>query len=315
MNIFKRLFSVLKGKRAIKNLFLIVKARESSEGQTEFNKYTGVGMFNVISVNPTKEELSDIYGRTIENDQIYVYDPVNPGDPKMVRISFIIKTTDDSINTEKEYIGPMSFILRDKFFTSNKSGVEKVKVIDNYGQTAWVTEEELKNQSRPINSNGGLAKILPPFRPAYAGEEELINFLSIYFNVERPMNYVNGEWIPSEKIEDAQISIQDIKKYFNGDVSELKEAIKLVPENKFKALLYVRNNDDNKTFQQVLSSLVLRPGSSNYQAFETHIKERKEQGSFSDCVFTFNPLQKYTISPTSFSNNKDEEEVSGWFKS
>lgn len=314
MKIFKNLF---RKKSVIKKLFLIAKGRASTEGSGGgFDRYTGVGIVNILGVNPSKEELSEIQGREITSDPIYVYPQKDANDTNMVRIVFPVKTTDHDINSGIDVISQISFILRDQHLTSDKSGEEKVKVIDNYGQTSWVTEAQLKAQERPLQRNGKRARILPPFRPMYLGEEELIDFLKKFMNIPEATNYDQntGEWVPSSDIDDAQIALGDMAKYFEGDVAELKQAISALPENYVKVLFYVRTNDENKSYQSVLSDLTLRPGSNNHEAFLNKIKERKEYGAFEGCIFTYGPLELFNVSPTSFTAPTETPEApKKWF--
>ena len=47
------------------------KVSESTEGSGEIKRYVGIGSTFILGVNPNKEELEKIYGRTIENEPEY----------------------------------------------------------------------------------------------------------------------------------------------------------------------------------------------------------------------------------------------------
>lgn len=317
MKILKRLSLLFKSK-SVKRLFLIAKGRASNEGSSEgFDRYTGVGIVNVIAVNPTKEELSRIQNREVTVDPVYVYPQETKEDVNMVRIVFYVKTTDHDENMGVDVTSQLSFILRDSYLTSNKSEVEKVKVIDGYGQTGWVNEEELKNQTVPMNKNGKRARLIAPFRPMYQGEEELVDFLKKFLNVPDAMDYNrdSGEWVVSKDIDIAEISLSNIKEYFKGNVKEIRDAINAWDQNLVKVLFYVRTNDDNKSYQSVLSDLVLRPGSRNYEPFLKKVKERQEFGAYANATFTYGPLEVLSLTPTSFSQKTEstDDVKSKWF--
>lgn len=309
MKIFKK-NKWAKGKKQMqKFLYFIAKGRASSEGAPEgFERYTGVGLVNIIAVNPDKDELGKIQNRDIAEEPVYVYPQKTAEDKNMVRISFITKTTDHEENNGIETIDSINFYLRDQHFFSSKSGVEKVKVIDNYGQTSWVTEEDLKEQNVPLQKNGKKARIIAPFRPMYSGEEELIEFLKKFLNIPEATRYDrdSGEWVPSSDIDDAQISLGDMTKYFSGNVSDLKKAVEALKENYVKVLFYVKTTEDNKIYQTILSDVVLRPNSRATHLFKERVEEKREYGSLQDCYFSYNNLEVFNLSPTSFDREEAE---------
>lgn len=305
MKIFKNLkLNWFKSKKKLPKLLnFIAKGRATGEGGgASFDRYTGVGLVNIIAVNPDKEELSKIQDREVTEEPIYVYPQKTADDKNMVRISFIAKTTDHEENNGVDITSNLNFYLRDQYLFSNKSAVQKVKVIDNYGQTSWVTEDELKEQKRPIQKNGKDARILPPYRPMYLGEEELIEFLKKFLNVPAATIYNrdSGEWLPSPDIDDAQISLGDMTKYFSGDLSDLKKAISALKDNYIKVLFYVRTTEDNKVYQSILSDLVLSPNSRATHLFEEKVIERKEFNAYQDAYFTYDGLEVYSLSPSTF---------------
>jgi len=228
--------------------------------------YIGVGSSYVLAVNPTKKELEQIYGHEMANEPVYVQE--NTETPT-VKIDFIVKT-------DPKQCDGAEVISRASFFLSNEPVYNKdntkTQVIDEYGNSAWALVEDAK-EGKKIQYNGKDAKIAPKYRPAYRGEVDLVDFLKAYLNVEDVFNYINGEWVmKSENLDDYKFSLEHVKDYFSGNVSELKEALKLMPNNKVKLLYGVRSTE-NGQYQNVMvrSGFVLRNSSNNYNYLRKQI--------------------------------------------
>lgn len=239
--------------------FLTVGKTNVSTEAASRKLYIGVGSSYVIAVNPTKKELEQIYGHEMANEPVYVQE--NAETPT-VKIDFIVKTDPKQCNG-------VEMVNRATFFISNEPVYNKdntkTQVIDEYGNSAWTLIEDAKAGKR-IQYNGKNAKIAPKYRPAYRGEVDLVEFLKVYLGVEDAFNYVNGEWVmKTENIDDYKFSLEHIKDYFSGNVSELKEALKLMPNNKVKLLYGVRTTESGQ-YQNVMTrnGFVLRNSSNNY---------------------------------------------------
>ena len=250
----------------------ISKGQVSTEGEG-FKRYIGVAPVNVIAVNPTKEELSKIYNREIENEPVYVKDVESNGKTvRQVRVDFIVKTADtcvDSVTGQH-----IDFISRITFFINNDRRVSrtgKIQVIDNYGRTSWVTEEQLATHAIPLSSKGTPLRISNNYRPVYNGEEDLTNFIKTFLNIPNPERYVNETWLPIEDQTVAEVRLDRIPEYFNGNVSEIKEAINYQPNNKVKVLFGVKTGDDNKQFQAVYTQMVLRNSVNDYSKLDADV--------------------------------------------
>ena len=72
------------------------KVQESSEA-TEFKKYIGIAGCKVVAFNPSKEELSNLYGRDITKDPEY-YGVMKDNDGKEIQMAyptFILKSEEE----------------------------------------------------------------------------------------------------------------------------------------------------------------------------------------------------------------------------
>ena len=298
----------------------IAKGTETVLEQVSFNRYIGVAPVKVLAVNPSKAQLEEIYGRTMENDPVYLGEQevdTKGGKIKVksIRIDFILQTDEAQcgiLTTTKA-----SFFLRDRY---NFNGEEtKVKVIDKYGRTAWVTLEQARNHEIPMYSNGP-AKIDPGYRPAYVGEEELVMFISSLLNIKPVMSYnpSTSSWAMSNEPENSEILLEDISKYFSGNIGEIKDAVSFRPENLVLVLLGVRTTDEGKQYQSVFSDWYDRYskwGRGNFNMFTKRLAERKANGAYSKHEFEVCPVKVYEMKATNFNEPSASEAVFNTFES
>lgn len=277
----------------------IGKTQESTETQ-EFKKYVGVGSSFVVAVNPTKQELENIYGHEQANDPEYVVDTDNG---KEARIQFIVKT-DPNTNNGIETINRAMFTLRNTP-AYNKSQT-KVQVIDKYGNTTWADIEDAKAGKKLLDKNGNPMRIADGYRMACVGEADLVAFLKAYLCVGNAFNYVNGAWVLKSNADDFVFGLEHIKDYFTGNFSEIVEAIKLQPNNKVKLLYGVRTTDEGKQYQAIATKgeLILpnNAGSNALVRLEKSLAGAKDAGSYASTDFRVQELAEYTVEATDLSS-------------
>lgn len=258
---------------------MAMKANASAQGAS-FKNYVGVGSFRVCGVNPTKEEMEKFFGRSFDKEPEYLKDMVDTQDNnkpyKQLRVTYLIQADpaadiDPKNKASREANAALTepfkttitlFIDSRYLFNKDKS---KVQVIDKYGRTAWVTVEQCKNHQIPVYSNGP-AKLDADYRPAYRGEEELLQFVVNYLNVT-PLDTYNsntGTWMTNPHPEDCEQGLYQIKDYFNGNISELKEHLGYMPDNRLKILVGVRTDDQGRQFGTAYTRMTLRNGAKSY---------------------------------------------------
>ena len=281
----------------------------STEG-SGVKRYIGVASVFVSGVNPLKEELEKLYGRTLDNAPEYVGETdINGTKVPQVRIDFIVKADPDKYldanNQPLNFVSKVSLFLR-KAYRYNKDNT-KVQVIDKYGRTAWVTIEQAKAHEIPIYSNGP-ANIDKDYRPAYVGEEELIKFLIAYLNIPSCQRYIDGKWVlnDADKLSDSEAQLEHIEDYFKGDFSELKTIIGYQPNNKIKVLFGIRTTDDNKQYQTVYTRMFLKNAVSDYSKLDQDVAQTKESGALTSSEFDCTELHEYVVESTSFSSSDDD---------
>ena len=275
----------------------------SSEGAS-IKRYIGVASVFVLGVNPTKAELEKLYNRTIDNEPTYVGETeINGEKVAQVRIDFIVKADPekylDSNNQPLDFVSKVSLFVANTYkYNKDKT---KVQVRDKYGRFAWVTIEQAKNHEIPMYSNGP-ANLDKDYKPAYVGEEELINFLISYLNIPSCQKYIDGKWVmnDADKLKDSEAALENIADYFKGDVSELKTIISYQPKNKLKVLFGVRSTDDNKQYQTVYTKMFLKNGVSDYSKLDKNVKETQDAGSLSTSVFDCTDIHEYVVESTTF---------------
>ena len=279
--------------------FLAIGKTQESKETAVFKRYVGVASSFVVAVNPTRKELEAIYGREIANDPEYV---VNTDEGKEARVTFIVKT-DPATNNGIEMINRVMFTLRNTpAYNKDKT---KVQVIDKYGNTTWANTEDAKAGKKLYSVNGKELMLDSSYRMACVGEADLIAFLKAFLCVGGAFNYVNNAWVKKDNADDFLFGLEHIKDYFNGDFSEIKDAIALQPNNKVKLLYGVRTTDDGKQYQTVATrgTMILHnnAGSKALEKLERELANAKNNGSFANTDFRVQELSEYTVDATDLS--------------
>lgn len=279
-------------------VFMAFAAGRESQDNVVFPKYIGVGMFNVISVNPTKAEAEVIYGRDIENEIVYTSKDEKT-DVAQVRLDFIVKTIPEK-NDGIELLSKISFFLKNEP-RLNRDG-DKIEVINKYGETTWVTIEQAQAglNEVPANVSGWFEG---PYRPVCVGESDLTSFLKIYMSIPgKSYKKKSGEIVYLENPADAEARLDNIMTYFSGNVREIQQLVKLQPNNKVQLAIGVKTTDDNKQYQDCFTKMPMRSNLKDFSKLDAAIKDAKDNGAYSHTEFSIKPLAEYSVEATSFTN-------------
>lgn len=284
----------------------IGKTQESTESSQEFKRYIGVGSSYVLAVNPTKEEYEKITGREQSNAPEYVVDGENG---KEARIHFIVKTDSEACNGI-DLISRVMFTLRST--PAYNRDQTKVQVKDKYGNTVWARTEDAKAGKKLMSADGKDLKIDNDYKMCCAGEADLIAFMKTYLRVPESFEYVNGSWGKKKDADEGLFELENIKEYFKGNFSELKEALALQPNNKVKLLYGVRTSETEngpRQYQAVASKgefiLPNNAGSKRLLKLEKDLAAAKAAGSYSTTEFKVQDLQEWTVEATDLSQPKE----------
>jgi len=286
------------------------KGQESTEGSVR-KLFKGVGSSYIVAINPNKAELEKLLDRTLEEEPVYIEEKEEEGRKiKQVRVVFYLKPDGnkylDAEGNKVETVVPLTFFLRGEYRKGSNSG--KYQVIDEYGRTAWATEEEINEHKIPMYSSGP-ANITANYRKAVSGEEDLTNFLIAYLNIQSCQKYVDGKWImrPESELMLSQARLDHIQDYFKGDIGELKAAVAMQPENTVKVCYGIKTNDDGRMFQTVYSRMFLKNFSKDYSRLAKHIADTQAAGAFSNCEFDTMEFREYRVESTDLSTPKESE--------
>lgn len=291
------------------SLMAFGKVQESQEA-TEFKKYIGIAGCKVVAFNPSKKELSNLYGRDITKDPEY-YGVMKDNDGKEIQMAyptFILKSDPETNNGIEEFF-QARFSIQNNIFTNKEN--TKCQVIDSYGRTAWATQDDVKNKTIPTYTDKETGEVKPfsisnNYRPAFRGEEALTMFLQNYLNIPSCQKYVNGSWVMIDNPQDAECRLDHITDYFKGNMSELKDCITLQPNNKVKVAIGVRTTDDGKQYSSVYTHFTMKNSSNSTSKLEADIQNRKNNGGLATTEFDYKTLHEYSVSETNFSAENKE---------
>jgi hypothetical protein len=252
----------------------ISKGTETKE-TSEKVLFTGIAPLKVLAVNPTKKELETIYGRDIDKEPEYL--SVSETGVKKIRLDFIVQTVAGKLGCDIESISKVSYFLENRpRYNKDES---KAEVVNLYGESTWIPVDDIKAKKVPDNmqffDSAGM-------RAACVGEVELVGFLKAFLGI--PNKGFNGVNIAD--ISMAEIQLEEIKRYFDGNIKEISSAIKLRKDtNIVKMLAGVKTTDDNKQYQAWFTQKPLKFGVSDYKYLAKALDERLQNGAYSTTSF------------------------------
>lgn len=293
-------FNIYNMEQQINSIFMaFATGVDNTVESNNYKLYTGVAPVRIISVNPTKDELEKIYGTTIDKDIDYVF--TKEDGSISARIDFYYELDKEFTGTDTEIKRESFFIRKEPFFNKDKT---KVKVINKYGECTWLSIEDAKNRVIPET----LSWFDPAdFRAAYIGEEEITLFLKSFLGIPNK-SYKNkkGEIVELPNKSEAEARFSNFDKFFTGDFTEIKTAIKSQPLNKIKRWFGVKITDDNKMYQTFYSEPI-KNRTTDYSYVEAKINQDQSSGRFSNVYFKDSTFKEYvnTPKPTDFKNDNN----------
>lgn len=279
--------------KKLNKVFMAFATGSESSDSVVFPKYIGVGSFNVVGVNPSKAELENIYGATFEKEPEYV--SKDDDGVQQVRIDIILKSIEDK-NDGIKLLTKASFFLKKMPYISK---TDKVQVINVYGNTTWIETEVAKTGVVPEKLNWYVG----PYRPAFVGEEDLTNFLKTYLGIPA-LSYKDsktGVIVPHKNPAECEARLENIDKYFTGNVKELADIIAFQPTNKIKASVGIKTTDENKQYQSIYIKKFLKNGVTDYSKLDAEIKLTIAAGGYKNTEFSVEPLHAFAVEATDLS--------------
>lgn len=279
-------------KRKINKLFLTINVGQPAEEKT-FKRYIGIAPVVVTAINPTKADLEKLYDRPITVDPEYQFETANG---KFTRIEFHVKTSPTYMNNKFSTTGRVSF-LASMDIDKSRDGL-KVCVIDDYGETTWVTKEQFQAGERPAS-----CKVVGKYRPCHKGEADLVAFIRAWLNVEDSTTYdvSTKSWIPksTEELEKCKI-ILNWEEVCKGNLDELREYVTKYPNHALKVCFGIRTGNNNKHYTEIFNHTFLKNNSTNYGRIEKDINSAKQRGAFANTEFSTMELHEWTVRTTDF---------------
>ena len=209
----------------------------ASKPTTEYAVVTGVANFNVILINPTREEL-DSHNLTMKESEGNL--DTKEGVDR-IRLDFFLKN--DKLGVQR-----MSLWVEKSHKTSQNGNNQ---FINDYGQTCWagsleeaINKESAKTGNKWFKSEGA--------RLAYTGEEQLIEFIKSWLSV------------PAGGI----AKLDNIDSLFNGNVSEIKAIIKDYSDLTVQVYLYA----NDKGYQSVYTRHFERGANKNMKRWYNYFE-------------------------------------------
>lgn len=283
-----------------------------NENYVDYKKYIGVASISVLAVNPSNSTLA-MYGWNIPEDaEEPRYVTTNNEGKRSARVCFLVQLHD----LKDKPVIMLNFWVRPEIqFNGDQS---KCQIIDPFGRSAYATKSEVQTRSIPQYSNG-LANISSDYKPAHVGEETLVKFIMKLLNVTplQMFSKTKNEWVPTKN--PGRLTIDNWGNICNGDVSEVREYLKLQPENRVKVVLGIRTTDDNKSYQTFLPSLFIGNGArvdittGEYTSARKAIDKDREwadnNGKNYPFIYSAAPVKEWVESATEVSDNSGSESV------
>lgn len=274
----------------------------STEVTSSFKLYSGIDKFKVLGVNPNLETLKS-WGVNMKNEPNYTR--VEDDGTKRADIVVWVKSV-----TFPDLIGHVDFTLRNKKNEATTDGVHKTEMIDCFGNTAWLTDDEVRNKIVPLLKSGKPSKFYPQdMRPTRRGERALTEFFKFFVNVEDSHDYKKEEgWVfRPQATNSANYRFEEINKYFGGDVSELRGEIEKWPENTVKLLCGVYSSSkDGRMRQTIYPDLCFRAAANDVaSAFSKEISRRKAKGGLKDHDYIFDKIQAWGVTADKEDNSEE----------
>lgn len=284
----------------------VSKPQESGGNYAPKEIYLGKCLYNVVAVNPNKEELKALNLYVPAEEPVYTFkQDVNGVQKDAVSVVIYLKKTSD-----------FSVIDRVTYNLVNDhqlSSTGKFAVINKYGNDAWLEEEFINSGTMPANMSWYLAEGV---KKALRGEKELIAFIRAL------SNFKNITSKSTEEERAGYVSIfeqKDLDKLLSGDVSDLKSVILSDPTLGVGFLLGAKTNDEGKVYQDLYKEYPLRKYMVSNEGSDEYIikdlRSAQEAGKYSKTYFDMSSLaiKKYdpdlalAETPSIFGEDQDNE--------
>ena len=129
-------------------------------------------------------------------------------------------------------------------------------------------------------------------------QEELLMFVKNYLGINDVDEYVDGTWRMRSNPEDYTAGFNDIEKWFKGDISEIKTAIAMMPNNYVKLLFGVRTTNEGKEYQSVFTKASQKFNTRKNTVIERALENARKRDMYANTYFEICDLKEYAPQPT-----------------
>ncbi len=268
----------------------MIKIGEAPQASVNFTPYIGYAVMRVVAVNPTGEELFKIAGMGLGPE---TFCGKNDQNIDWAQVNIWLGPADD--NPQVPFVKLPIRLFRQ--VRKNKEG-SKVKVIDHYGNTAWVTNEQFQKQEIPLSKSGIALPIIPPYELCCVNQDVLTDFIRTWANIRQSFSWDNDKKAfvkkADEELKECECKLDRLKNLWVGDFSEIKQFVEPLRDYKIKVLLMVRNvvikgveRDLQSVFPQVL------PYYRDFDALRKAYEKEVANGGFKNTRTEFRDAEPY----------------------
>lgn len=294
--------------------------------------YRGIGAVEVIAVNPTRAQWNEIF-KTSGGDEISYCSETSAkdkdgNDVKVIQTRVCLVTKTDpkiACNNGIETIIPVNIFVKKAYSFSNKEGIVKVQVIDSYGRTGWVTNEERKADAIPEytirrGERAGekmKANLSKGYHPCFQGEEDLVKNIIAYINIDRPDVWDENLRTYVMKTDPKELQYSEcnigylMEDLFKNKVEELRKIFKFQPNNRYKLCFGIHTTNKGAQYQCAYTRFPMKLNVNNYNSLAEELEKDRQAGRHpSDAYFVGN-LEEVKLGMTNYESQaeqpKDEE--------
>lgn len=290
----------------------ISQGKQSTEAK-EFTRFIGVVPVSILAVNPTAKDLEVLTGTKPEEPN-YLFNKEIDGKPvKVARISIKLKPQPLDQSMEIPNLTLTIFLQQSLIYNTTKT---KVKIIDKYGRTGWVTIDEAKNKIVPNDKNGNPLNLDRDYRTTLVGEEDITKFIKAFLCIPNPTIYDrdNKHWVanPNVKPEDCEcrLTMEDLSNILSGNFTAIQEALAYQPDNKVKVMVGVRTDPNTqRIYQDVYNKEFIQNSNTTHTVFQKEITAMIDRAALRNVplatIYSADHIHEYvapsSITPTALS--------------
>lgn len=269
----------------------MIKIGEAPRASVNFTPYVGYAVMKVVAVNPTGEELMKITGQGLTSE---VYCGKTDENIDWAQVNIWLGPAED--NPQIPFVKLPIRLFRQA--RKNKDG-SKVKAIDRFGNSAWVTNEQFQKKEIPLAKSGIKLPIIPPYELCCVNQDVLTDFIRTWANIRQSFNWDNDKRAfvqkSEEELKECECKLDRLKNLWAGDFSEIKQFVEPLKDHKIRVLLMVRHvvvKGVERDFQSVFPQVV--PYYVSFDALRKAYEKEVANGGFKNTHTEFRDAEPYT---------------------